>query len=54
MLDAFTSQTTCRSKINRPPGKDALPELAKLHNHVETIPPVVSLADYAQLAEVAR
>ena len=54
VLDAFTSQTACRSKINRPPGKDALAELAKLHNHVETIPPVVSLADYAQLAEVAR
>lgn len=54
VLDAFTSQTTCRSKINRPPGKDALAELAKLHNHVETIAPVVSLADYAQLAEVAR
>ena len=54
VLDAFTTQTTCRSKINRPPGKDALAELAKLHNHVETIAPVVSLADYAQLAEVAR
>ena len=54
VLDAFTSQTACRSKINRPPGNDALAELAKLHNHVETIAPVVSLADYAQLAEVAR
>ena len=46
-------QTACRSKINRPPGKDALAELAKLHSHAETIAPVVSLADYAKLAEVA-
>ena len=53
VLDAFTTQTTCRSKINRPPGNGALAELAKLHNHAETVTPVVSLADYAKLAEVA-
>jgi hypothetical protein len=53
ILDAFTTQTACRSKINRPPGMDSLAKLAKLHSHVEMITPVVSLADYAKLAEVA-
>jgi transposase len=53
VLDAFTTQTTCRRKTNRPPGRDALAELAKLHGHAETIAPVVSLADYAALAQVA-
>ena len=33
VLDAFTTQTACRSKINRPPGDEALAELAKLHGH---------------------
>src|ERR1017187_8859132 len=31
VLDAFTTQTTCRSKVNRAPGDGALAELAKLH-----------------------
>jgi transposase len=54
VLDAFTTQTTCRSKTNRPPGKDALAELAKLHGQPPAeVAPVVSLTDYAKLAEVA-
>ena len=53
VLDAFTTQTACRSKINRPPGDGALAELAKLHGHAEKVAPVVSLSDYAKLAEVA-
>jgi hypothetical protein len=53
VLDAFTTQTACRRKTNRPPGETALAELAKLHGHAETAAPIVSLADYAKLAEVA-
>ena len=53
VLDAFTTQTACRSKINRPPGDGALAELAKLHGHHGQVAPVVSLSDYAKLAEVA-
>jgi hypothetical protein len=53
VLDAFTTQTSCRRKLNRPPGDGALAELAKLHSHAETVAPVVSLSDYAALAEVA-
>jgi transposase len=53
VLDAFTTKTACRSKTNRPPGNDALAELAKLHSYAETVAPVVSLTDYARLAEVA-
>ncbi len=54
VLDAFTTQTTCRSKTNRPPGEAALAELAKLHGLADTeLAPVVSLTDYAKLATVA-
>jgi transposase len=54
VLAAFTTQTTCRSKRNRPPGDGALAELSKLHQHTpDRVAPVVSLSDYAQLAEVA-
>jgi hypothetical protein len=54
VLDAFTTQTACRSKTNRPPGDGALAELAKLHGQPPgAVAPVVSLTDYAQLAEVA-
>ena len=54
VLDAFTTKTTCRSKINRPPGDGALAELAKLHGQPpRQVAPVVSLSDYAKLAEVA-
>jgi transposase len=53
VLDAFTTQTSCRRKINRPPGDGALAELAKLHGQPNTVAPVISLTDYAALAEVA-
>ena len=54
VLDAFTTQTTCRAKTNRPPGTGALAELSKLHGVAENnLAPVVSLNDYAKLAEVA-
>ena len=52
-MDAFTTQTSCRRKTNRPPGDGALAELAKLHGQTPTVAPVVSLTDYAKLAEVA-
>ena len=54
VLAAFTTQTACRTKTNRPPGDGALAELAKLHRHApDKVAPVVSLNDYAKLAEVA-
>jgi len=54
VLNAFTTQTACRSKTNRPPGYGALAELAKLHGQPPgLVAPVVSLSDYAKLAEVA-
>ena len=54
VLAAFTTQTACRSKTNRPPGDGALAELARLHSHApDQVAPVVSLSDYAKLAEVA-
>lgn len=53
VLDAFTTQTSCRAKANRPPGNDALAELARLHGHPLAKAPVVSLEDYAALAKAA-
>jgi hypothetical protein len=54
VLDAFTTQTACRAKTNRPPGDGALAELSKLHGQPPPgVAPVVSLSDYAKLAEVA-
>jgi transposase len=54
VLAAFTTQTACRSKTNRPPGKGALAELARLHGHPDAeLAPVIPLSDYAALATVA-
>lgn len=53
VLDAFTTDTTCRRKINRPPGRDALAELARLRGLDPQPAPVISLARYAELAEAA-
>ncbi len=50
VLAAFTTQTSCRAKINRPPGDRALAELAALHGQSAAAPVVVSLDRYAQLA----
>lgn len=51
VLAAFTTQTECRRKANRPPGETALAELARLRGAAAEPAPVVSLADYAKLAE---
>lgn len=54
VLAAFTTQTACRRKANRPPGDQALIELERLQGIGAQDTPVICLADYAQLAEVAR
>jgi transposase len=54
VLAAFTTQTSCKRKVNRPPGDGALAELAKLHGQADSQSAAVrSLDDYAALAEVA-
>lgn len=53
VLDAFTTQTDCRRKTNRPPGDASLAELARLRGHHAEPAPVISLERYAQLAEAA-
>ncbi len=54
VLDAFTTQTECRAKVNRPAGETALAELARLRG-LDTEPAaVIDLERYAQLAQVAR
>jgi hypothetical protein len=53
VLDAFTTQTTCQTKVNRPPGETALAELARLKGVVDEPTPVISLERYAHLATVA-
>jgi hypothetical protein len=55
VLAAFTTDHACRHKPNLPPGQGALSELARLRGHrPEQTAVVVSLADYARLAEAAR
>jgi transposase len=51
VLAAFTTDHACRRKPNRPPGPQALAELARLTGHEEPPGQVVSLADYQQLAD---
>jgi hypothetical protein len=53
VLAAFTTQTECRRKVNRPPGETALAELARLRGLDVEAAPVISLERYAALAEVA-
>lgn len=53
VLAAFTTQTACRKKVNRPPGPDALTELARLHGQSPDDAQVASLEHYAALAQVA-
>lgn len=53
VLAAFTTQTECRRKVNRPPGETALAELARLRGLDPEPAPVISLERYAALAEVA-
>jgi transposase len=53
VLAAFTTDHACRRKANRPPGDRALAELARLKGLDADSAPVIDLARYAQLAEVA-
>ncbi len=53
VLAAFTTDHTCRRKPNRPPGPDALAELARLRGIDPEPAPVISLRRYAELAEAA-
>jgi transposase len=53
VLAAFTTDHACRRKANRPPGTEALAELARLNGAGEDTAKVVSLADYQQLADAA-
>jgi transposase len=53
VLAAFTTDHACRRKANRPPGDQALAELARLKGlHAEPAP-VIDLRRYARLAEAA-
>lgn len=53
VLAAFTTDHACRRKANRPPGPEALAELARLTGHEDQPGQVVSLADYQQLAQAS-
>lgn len=53
VLAAFTTEHACPRKTNRPPGQDALAELARIKGIDLEPAPVISLARYAELAEVA-
>ena len=53
VLDAFTTDKPCRRKPNRPPGKTALTQAARLRGHDQGAV-VVDHEHYAQSAEVAR
>jgi hypothetical protein len=53
VLAAFTTKHACRRKPNLPPGDSALAELARLRGLDPGGAKVISLADYAALAEAA-
>lgn len=53
VLAAFTTEHACRRKANRPPGTDALAELARLKGLTAEPPPPIDLAHYAALEQVA-
>ncbi|MCA1698217.1 MAG: IS21 family transposase [Actinobacteria bacterium] len=53
VLAAFTTKDACRRKPNLPPGDGALAELARLRGLDPGGAQVISLADYATLAEAA-
>lgn len=53
VLAAFTTKDACRRKPNLPPGDSALAELARLRGVDPGGAQVISLADYATLAEAA-
>jgi hypothetical protein len=53
VLAAFTTKDACRRKPNLPPGDRSLAELARLRGMDREGAQVISLADYAALAEAA-
>jgi len=53
VLAAFTTKDACRRKPNLPPSDSALAELARLRGLDPGGAQVISLADYATLAEAA-
>ncbi|MCA1680192.1 MAG: hypothetical protein LC777_15190 [Actinobacteria bacterium] len=54
MLAAFTTKDACRRKPNLAPVDTALAELARLRGVDARPAEVISLADYATLAEATR
>jgi hypothetical protein len=53
VLAAFTTKDACRRKPNLAPGDRSLAELARLRGLEPEGTQVISLADYAALAEAA-
>ena len=53
VLAAFTTDHSCRRKANRPPGDQALAELARLKGLQVEAAPVIDLRRYARFGEVA-
>jgi transposase len=53
VLAAFTTEHPCRRKLNRPPGTDALAELARLKGLTAEPPPTIDLGRYAALEQLA-
>jgi transposase len=51
VLAAFSTAKACRTKTNRPPGADALAHLARLRGVEPDPAPVITFADYQQLAD---
>ena len=53
VLAAFTTEHACRRKANRPPGQDALAELARLNGISAEPAPVIDLGRYAAFERAA-
>ena len=53
VLAAFTTDHACPRKANRPPGQDALAELARLKGITAEPAPVIDLGRYAAFETVA-
>ena len=53
VLAAFTTDHACRRKVNRPPGQDALAELARLKGIILEPAPVIDLGRYAAFEQLA-
>ena len=53
VLAAFTTDHACRRKVNRPPGQDALTELARLKGVLVEPAPAIDLGRYAAFEQLA-